>query len=345
MVTVFVWHESGKSAEQVEVDHLPALLEEEGALIWVSIANDMEGEAMRVVRDIFHFHPLAIEDCFGEREHPKIEAYDGYVYLITHGMAGQSNARRLLTSELDAFVSRRYLVTYHDQDSPAIDGTIEMVKRDGGPLRHGPAAVLHTVLDRQTDGIEPVIDDFDDAIAALEDRVLGRPRQSDLRRLLSLRRNLLHLRRWLTRQREVVLKLARNEVPIGNNQDALAFRDVYDHLQRFTDLIESYRELTTSVQDAYLTVANNRLNEVMKFLTVFTAVLMPLTVIAGIYGMNFEHMPELHWRLGYPFALGLMVATGLAMIWYFRWRGWIGRSDDVGTDQPPPEPRDTIESP
>jgi magnesium transporter len=308
----------------------------------VSLTGDDEAEARHIVSDVFHFHPLAIEDCFEEREHPKIESYDGYVYIITHGVAPQARAQHLVTSELDAFLGQRYLVTYSRDSAAAIADVVEMVRRDATLLRKGPASLLHVVIDRQTDGIEPVIDDFDETIAGLEDQVLGRPRRSDLRRLLSLRRNLLQLRRWLTRQREVVLRLARSEVPMLTAGDAMAFRDVYDHLQRFTDLLENYRELTTSVQDAYLTVANNRLNEVMKFLTVFTAVLMPLTLITGIYGMNFEHMPELHWRHGYLFALSLMAVTALAIVGYFRRRGWLGATDDLTQEEPQPSRRDRM---
>jgi magnesium transporter len=344
MTTILVAREGREAAEEAKVGDLPALLEDQSAIVWVNLTGDDEEEARRVVTDVFHFHPLAVEDCFEEREHPKVESYDGYVYVITHGVAPQSKAQHLVTSEIDAFVGKRYLVTYHHKASSAISGALELVKRDAGILRRGPASALHLVIDRQTDGIEPVIDDFDDTIAELEDQVMGRPRSHDLRRLLSLRRNLLQLRRWLTRQREVVLRLARNEVPIGTPADAMAFRDVYDHLQRFTDLLENYRELTTSVQDAYLTVTNNRLNEVMKFLTVFTAVLMPLTVITGVYGMNFEHMPELHWRWGYPLALAVMLATALGMVRYFRWRGWLG-TDDLTGDEPRRGSRDTIDPP
>jgi magnesium transporter len=127
---------------------------------------------------------------------------------------------------------------------------------------------------------------------------------------------------------------------LGTPQEAIPFRDVYDSLQQFTDLLENYRELSTSVQEAYLTVTSNRLNETMKYLTIFTAVLMPLTVIAGIYGMNFEHMPELHWRAGYPLALGAMLVTALAVLWFFKRKGWIGEEPGAGAP-----PRDTMKAP
>jgi magnesium transporter len=321
---------------EASTDELPRLLDDPEAHLWVDLAGPDEA-ARRIVRDIFKFHPLAIEDCFGAREHPKAEAFDGYVYVITHGLAEGSTAERHDTVELDAFVGKRYLVTYHAKPSRSIAAVEELVRRGGDLLRRGPTNVLHAVLDEQSHRIEPVLDSIDERLAGLEERVITRPRSQDLVLLMALRRNILHLRRWLTKQRDVVMRLARNEFNLGTPQEALPFRDVYDSLQRFTDLLENYRELSTSVQEAYLTVTSNRLNETMKYLTIFTAVLMPLTVITGIYGMNFEHMPELHWKGGYPLVIALMLVTMVAVLGFFKRRGWIGADSDAI-----PPPRDTM---
>jgi magnesium transporter len=340
MVTILATRDDELLAEP-KVEDLPRLLADKKVNLWVDIEGQPDEQAQHIVRDVFKFHPHAIEDCFGAREHPKIVSYDSYVYVITHGLSASSTPERPETIELDAFISKRYLVTYHAKPSRSVGQVIDLVKRSGDLLRRGPAAVLHAVLERQADGIEDVIDGIDESIAELEDRVVVRPKPGDLRVLLRLRRAILQLRRWMTRQRDVVMQLARNEFSLSGPQEMMAFRDVYDHLQRFSDLLENYRELTTSVQEAYLTMTSNRLNEVMKFLTVFTSVLMPLTVLAGIWGMNFEHMPELHKRWGYPVALGTMVAVGAAMLWFFHRRGWIGRDLD-GTEA---DSRDTIEAP
>jgi magnesium transporter len=284
----------------------------------------MDDEAQNVTRDVFKFHPLAIEDCFGAREHPKAEAYDGYVYIITHGLAEDSTAETHDIVELDAFVGKRYLVTYHSKSSRSIASVEELVRRGADLVRRGPVTLLHAILDQQAMRIEPVLDSIDERIAELEERVITRPRASDLATLMALRRNILQLRRWLTKQRDVVMRLARNEYNLGSPQEAMLFRDVWDSLQRFTDLLENYRELTMSVQEAYLTMTSNRLNETMKYLTMFTVVLMPLTVITGIYGMNFEHMPELKSPLGYPLVLGTMLTTALLVLWFFKRKGWMG---------------------
>ena len=335
MVLIFAVRGSGPV--QATVDELPRLLEEPETRLWVDISGPMDDASQTVVRDIFKFHPLAIEDCFGAREHPKAEAYDGYVYVITHGLTEGSTAEHHETVELDAFLGKRYLVTYHAKPSRSISEIEELMTRGSDLLRRGPVTLLHAILDEQAHRIEPVLDSIDERIAHLEEQVIIRPRGKDLALLMALRRNILHLRRWLTKQRDVVMRLSRNEFNLGTPQEAMLFRDVYDSLQRFTDLLENYRELSTSVQEAYLTVTSNRLNETMKYLTIFTAVLMPLTVITGIYGMNFEGMPELHWKLGYPLVLGSMLATAVGVIWFFRRKGWIGEESGAA-----PPPHDTM---
>ena len=340
MVTIFAARgdDPGKEAS---IEQLPALLEDPKTQVWVDIAGPMDDAAQSIVRDVFKFHPLAIEDCFGAREHPKAEAYDGYVYVITHGLAEGSSAEKHETVELDAFVGKRYLVTYHAKPSRSIGAVEELLKRGADLVRRGPVTTLHAILEQQVQRIEPVLDSIDEHIAELEERVVTRPRSPDLATLMALRRNILHLRRWLTKQRDVVMRLARNEFNLGSPQEAMLFRDVYDSLQRFTDLLENYRELTTSVQEAYLTMISNCLNETMKYLTMFTVVLMPLTVITGIYGMNFEHMPELKSHFGYPLVIATMAATAGAVLWFFKRKGWMNAEDS-----PPDGPaHDTMKAP
>jgi magnesium transporter len=344
-ITIFAVRGSGP-AQTVPVEQLRGLLADPEAQVWVDLGGPMNETALEIVRDVFHFHPLAVEDCFGSRAQPKVDEYEGYVYLITHGLSASSLPEEPNTIELDAFVGARYLVTYHRQHSRSIAAIQESVR--GGPdlLRRGPGALLHAILAHQVQGIGPVIDALDDRIGELEDRAVTRPRRGDLAMLLALRRSVLHLRRWLTRQRDVVGRLGRGELRVGGPHEALHFRDVYDDLQRFTDLLENYRELITSIQEASLTVTNNRLNEIMKFLTIFTATLMPLTVITGIYGMNFAHMPELRWRWGYPVVLVVMLVTALGVLGYFHRRGWLGREPGAGDDVPPPAPvRDKLQPP
>jgi magnesium transporter len=312
--------------EDVAVADLAALLQDASVNLWVDTWGIDNPEAERLAREVFRFHPLAVTDCFGAREHPKIEVFEKYLFVITHGIAIGSTAVATDTIELDVFVGPRFLYTYHERPSRSVAGALDLVMRNnGGSLRRGPAAMLHTVLDRQVDTMEPLLDDLEERISGLEDRVLLKPGSSDLTALLALKRTTLQLRRWMTRQREVVLRLGRNEFALIPQQDAILFRDIYDHLFRMTDLLDTHREMLASLHETYLSVTNLRLGEIMKFLTLFTAILMPLTVITGVYGMNFDEMPEIHSRWGYPGTLALMAVVAGGVVWFFRRRGWIGK--------------------
>jgi magnesium transporter len=303
---------------------LPVLLAEAETYVWVDLVSPTTAEEQAVLSDVFHFHPLAIEDCIGARMHPKIDEFDGYLYIITHGLKTASTAEAIQPDELDAFLGPRYLVTHHAEDSRSVAQVIDGLPKAGLPLRRGPVAVLHAILDRQVDGLEAVIDDVELRIEALEDAVFERHANTSIVTLLSVKRSILQLRRWMSKQRLVLLRLGRGEFPEIQPNDALLFRDVYDHVVRINDLLENFREMLTSIQEAHLAVTSNRLNEVMKFLAVCTVLLGPATLIAGIYGMNFQHMPELSWRWGYPLALGLMVCVEAAGLLFFWRRGWLG---------------------
>ncbi len=312
--------------EDVPLDQLPALLEDKETFIWFDAWGSENPVAEKIAKDVFKFHPLALTDCFGVREHPRIEVFDKYLFVIAHGISAGSTAVATETVELDAFLGPRYLYTYHERHSRSIAFGLELVQRNhGGPLRRGPAVMLHTILDRQVDTMEPLRDDVEERIQAVEDRILIRPVADDLTALLALKRTSLQLRRWMTKQREVMLRLGRNEFALIPASDAVLFRDIYDHLFRMTDLVETHREMLTSLHETYLSVTNLRLGEIMKFLTLFTAILMPLTVITGIYGMNFDNMPELRQSWGYYACLGFMATVGGSIFYYFRRKGWIGR--------------------
>jgi len=305
------------------VESLPGLLVNPEVRLWVDLSGPMDEASQSLAKEVFHFHPLAIEDCFEERGRPKLENYDSYLYCITHGIRVTSDSDQHEVIELDAFLGQRYLVTYHAKESRSVAAMIDTVARTGEPLRKGPAGLLQAILDRQVDGIEPLLDDFGDRLEKLEESVLDRPRSEDLTQLVAVRRNIVRMRRWLSLQRDLVLRLARQEFVLVPPADALLFRDTHDHLAHFAEFLETYRELANSIQEAYLSMVNNRLGEIMRFLTLFSAVLMPLSLITGIYGMNFAHIPGLQNRFGFPLTLVAMAATAGVVLVFFRRKGWL----------------------
>lgn len=327
MHTIYSVPADGGPVLQVLTDDLPRLLRDPRTFLWVDVSGPLEPEDEALAREVFRFHPLALADCFEAREQPKVEAFDGYLNVITHGLLAGSTAEEAETIELDAFLGPNYLFTFHAAHSRSIARVRGQVERDGGPLRRGPSFLLHAVLDAQVDGIEEVIDGIEEQLDLLEGEVFTAPARFDLERLLAVKRTTIKLRRWMNRQREAILRVARQEFgPLVGPSDALLYRDVHDHLARFADQLENARESAISILDVYLALTNNRLNETMKFLTLFTAILMPLTVISGIYGMNFEFMPELHAKWGYPAALLAMATTALLVVRFFQKRGLLGNS-------------------
>ncbi|MGH2900431.1 MAG: magnesium/cobalt transporter CorA, partial [Solirubrobacteraceae bacterium] len=232
------------------------------------------------------------------------------------------------TVELDVVMGPNWLVT-HDPAGLVSDDVGTELDHSPRLLAKGVAWVAHALLDRAVDGYMPVIDQLDSEIEQLENDTLdkaGTPRgRNVLMRILAFKRRLQELRRMGIYQREILLRLSRGEFDEIPNDALPFFRDVYDHFLRINDIAEGYRDLVTSALDAYLSVQSNRMNEIMKTLTLMSTVMLPLTFIVGLYGMNFKHMPELEWVWGYPGAIGLMIAVAATILMWFRHRGWIGQ--------------------
>jgi magnesium transporter len=297
-----------------------------GLPIWIEL-EQQDHACDTLLAQTLHLHPLTIEDIWSDRPAPKVEEYDGYLYIIIHGI--RSVKRGIQLAELDVVLGKTFVIThdaYHLCDAVAAE-----LDRNPKLLAKGPAWLAHAMLDHAVDEYLPVIDDLDAQIEDLENEVLRKAGTKlgppVMRKILRFKRTLLDLRRMAIHQREILLRLARgefDEIP----KDVLPFyRDVYDHFLRVSDLVESYRDLVTSALEAYLSVQSNRMNDIMKTLTLIATVMLPITFVAGVYGMNFKHMPELDFVWGYPAALGVMLAIVVGCLWWFRRKGWIGNRE------------------
>ncbi|HEX5689849.1 MAG TPA: magnesium/cobalt transporter CorA, partial [Roseiflexaceae bacterium] len=216
-----------------------------------------------------------------------------------------------------------YLVSVHEGDIPAIDDTIKRWRANDEQFGNDAGALLYELFDAIVDDYFPVIDQLAEKVEVIEEQIFERFREEALQEVFALKRDLLHVRRVVAPERDVLNILIRREVPIFERGTILYLQDVYDHIVRITDSIDTYRDLLSSALDAFLSVQSNRLNQILKVLTVTSIVLMCDALIAGIYGMNFEFMPELHWAHGYAFALGLMVVVSVSLVLFFRWRKWV----------------------
>lgn len=314
-----------KVEEGVTVDQLPELLKDPSVVIWVDMESPTEADE-RALLDIFQFHPLTVEDCHENRHYPKIEEFPGYIYFIVHGVRADTSPDRFNTIELDGFLGNNYVLTYHHDSFRSINEVKQLLRTSPVGCQRGPAFLAHQILDRVVDYYSPVLDDFDHRIDQLEAEIFAtkRPNNQILSDIMDLKRSVLRLRRISVKQMDVVLRMSRGEFSMIPEEMRPFYRDIHDHLVRVVDLAENYRDLISGSLEAYLSVLSNRMNEIMKVLTIFSAIMLPLTFIAGVYGMNFDNMPELHSRYGYHATLIFMIVVAIGMLFFFWRRGWIG---------------------
>lgn len=321
MISIFV-HERGDTRQVDRVD--PAWLQPGSqATVWVDLASPTEEEG-RILTDFFHFHELSVEDALGEILHPKIEPYDGYLYIVLHAIDFQASQHEFSTHEVDFFLSDRYLVTVHDEHSRSIDRLLTVCNRHDFILAEGTDAMLHRILDSIVDNYRPEVDKLEQRLDEVEQRIFEQSDTHDIRRILMLKKDVGSLRRVVTPQRDVVARLARREFPMIGEPIVYRFRDVYDHLVRLAEEASIFQDRITGLLDAHLSFTSNRLNQVMKVLTIISTVFMPLTVLTGMFGMNVrlplfpggEHVQ--FWWL-----CGIMLLISGALFWIFnrdRWR-------------------------
>jgi magnesium transporter len=302
----------------------PELLKERPqAVHWIDLEDPTVKESM-LLEDPFHFHPLAIEDCLSDIHHPKVDDYDNYVFLIVHGIRFDAPTDQFFTRELDVFLGPNYLITHHKGHMRSIESARTQCSKDiMAAMPKGVDFLLHVILDQLFEHYFPNLDSLEDKIQLVQVEVFENPTRETLDHIFALKRDVAQLRRICTPQREIMHRLARGEFKVVSPKAAVYFRDIYDNLYRIVDASYSYQDLMQGTLDAYLSAVNNRLNETMKRLTLIGAVMATLTVISGIYGMNFQYMPELGWRFGYVWALGLMASVSAGLVYWFRKRGWL----------------------
>jgi len=302
-------------------------------VIWVDIRGENKADLPAIhdlLLNVFKLHYLTVEDCIETRNAPKIEAFPDYFYFIVHGVRpGETSPTNFVTKELDGYLGPNYVVTFHIERFRSIKHVKQQLRSSPFACQRGAAYLLHQILDQVVDFYVPLVDDFDDAINSLEDRVLRLRRSSSglLEEIMDLRRGVARLKRISHRQLEVLYRMSHGEFTQIPENVLPFFRDVHDHLMRIADLAENYRDLVGGLFEIHFAVIGNKTNDIMKTLAVVSAIILPLTLIAGIYGMNFEYMPELHSRYGYYSTLAVMALITAILLVYFWRRGWISNRE------------------
>lgn len=324
MITSYYRTPDGAVSHPLSADQIKeALLPGEG-LLWVDLEAATREEGEPLLADVFGFHHLTIDDCFNRHIDPaKIDDYDAYIFVIAQAIIYRAGAERLEATELDLFLGPNYVVSFHSDPLPFVDEVRRRCREDGIELTRGADFLAHALLDRLVDDYQPAVEQMDEDLARVEELVLVQPQASLLQDILILKRNVQRLRRTILPQRDVVNRIARGEFPRVVRPDShMYFRDIYDHVVRVEQLVDSVRDLADGVLNTYLSAVNNRMNEVMKTLSIVASILLPLTFVASIYGMNFKNMPELEWQYGYFGILGAMAAIALGLVLFFRLRRW-----------------------
>jgi len=292
-------------------------------LVWIDVSCPGPAEE-EFLRDRLRFHPLAVEDCVRGRQRPKLDRYPGYFFLVMYSATVNPSRERMALHEVHMFLGRRYLVTVHDHKVHEFGEVLARWRANPQSYRT-VGALAHGIMDSIVDHYFPVADHFADRVEELEANAFENPSdsQAGLEELLNVRRELTIFRKVLGPERDVVSTLLRRDLPFLSADLLLYFQDVHDHLMRVVEELDTLRDLLTGAMEAQLSAASNQLNVTMRVMAAWSIILMAITLVAGIYGMNFHLMPELVWRYGYAWALGLMAVIGAVLFAYFRRRGWV----------------------
>jgi magnesium transporter len=306
-------------------DEIKDLLGEE--TVWIDVQGLGDEATLRRIGEIFSLHPLALEDVVNVPQRPVTEGYDDHQLYISRMVTRQEDGRFEM-EQVSVFLGRTFVLTFQEQYGDVLDPVRERIRQGRGPMRKsGPDYLAYAIIDAIIDYYYPALESISEQIEALEQEVMDSPTNETLAEVNRIKRVLLELRRGIGPQRDAVAALVRGDSDFVSEPVRLFLRDCYEHCVQLNDVIETHRELASSLLNTYMSSISNRTNEVMKVLTIMASIFIPLTFLAGIYGMNFEVMPELHVKWAYPAVLATMVLTAGGMLLYFRRLGWIGGRD------------------
>jgi len=318
-------------SRNIETFLMPTLLSDTNLFLWIDLEGPTPGETKFVLEDLLHFHPLSIEDCVKASPSPKVEEYTPkeedkfppYLFMVIHAVDYSRKDGVFATSELNFFLGKNFLVTYHDEPLRSVTLTEERAVKATMHIARAPDRVAYTLLDSIVDNYKPALEELSLEIAELEHQALQHPGKETLNKILQVKKEVIHLRQIIGPQREVLARFAQGEFKLIRPHMVPYYRDVYDALFNISERAQVYMDSLTGILQVYLNMSSNRTGEVIKVLTLFTIITTPMMLIGTWYGMNFAHMPELKWPAGYALAtLVTVVATAGAYL-YFKKRKWI----------------------
>ena len=332
MVSIF--HHLNGDIKKLSIKEFSQVCRQPEGVLWVDLDDPSDAEEETLLVSLMDIHPLAIEDAQrgkDEEEHlPKVEDFGEYLFIIFNPIERNDSSEHepeekleIRTSQLSAYLFKHMLVTHHYKPMRSIAYAMQMCAKNSHTLGRGPDFLFHLIIDDIVDNYTPILDAMDESIDSMEDEVFKSPSQRCMVRILQLKKDIMTMRRIAVYQREMLNRLSRGEFDLVSRDEIIYYRNVYDHLVRMTDLAESYRDVVSGLLDAYLSVTSNKLNQIMKVLTIISTIFLPLSVITGFFGMNFEHLPGLHWEYGHTAATLFMIVVAVGMLWVFKRNKWM----------------------
>lgn len=313
----------GECKLRPDIDAVSDLIKDSQNVIWLDVSSPTPHD-IEVLRRELNFHHLALEDVMNRHQKPKVESYDGYYFIVMYSILYDlKRDPDMEYHQIGMFIGSNYLVTVHHNPVIEIEETISRWRKNREAVGNTVGAVVYALMDAIVDNYFPVIDHIADHVEELEEQIFASFNEDALESIFNLKKDLLSLRRIVSPSRDVLNVIIRRDIPVFSRETVIYMQDIYDHIVRVTDSIDTYRDLLGGALDAYLSMSSNRMNQTMRVLTSSSIILMSVTLVAGIYGMNFKLMPELDWVNGYPFALGLMVVIGTVLAVFFKRLGWL----------------------
>jgi len=328
MIRICNWNHNGEMHQDLPLDEWAGQLAQPGNMLWVDIYDSPDDDSRAIMKDIFGFHPLAIDDALEETHIPKVDDWCDYLYLVTQVIQSDSTTDlRFETQELDIFIGKNYLLTYHSENSETIDKVWERTVKNHLQTIPGPARILYLLLDETASDFIINIDQLDLILSDLEDRLFQQAEPALLEEIFSLKRSILSLRQSIGPQREVLNKLARGDYPLLGEQSSIYFQDVYDHYLRLLDVIENLRDLADNSLEIFLSVVNNRMSGIVKTLTIITSLFMPISFLVAFFGMNFfpplQNFTEWMAQPVFFVVLAAIILFPAIMLLIYNRKGWI----------------------
>jgi magnesium transporter len=327
MITAQYLHND--TLQALEFKDIGGAMRASDGILWIDLDNPTEAEEETILVSLFGFHPLAIEDCQRARREeaphlPKVEDFGEYLFVIFNPIETRFASDRLIehaditSVQLSAFITERVLVTHHYTPLEGICFADSLCKKNAHTMSRGPDFLFHLIIDKIVDDYAPLLESLDDEIDEIEAEVFGAASQRTMARILRIKKNIMTIRRVATYQREMLNRLSRGEFSLITHEEMIYYRNVYDHLVRMTDVADSYRDITSGLLDAYLSVTSNNLNQIMKVLTIISTIFLPMSVITGLFGMNFKYIPGGEWEYGFVGTIAIMALVAGLMLFAFR---------------------------